>query len=334
MGTPEYIPPIIRDLSWLIPLFPLIGAAIAGFFGAKWLKGSSHVPIWCGVGLSAVISFCVLSYYLGERENHASSSHHLAATEKDSEAIQHSLSDMLVLFQWIEAGDPSLKGKSGAPQLVHDKPNSNAYFSAEATFFFDPLTAVMLCVVCGIGFLITVFAAGYMKGEEGYFRFFAYLGLFIFMMTCLVMGGNLIMLYLGWEGVGLCSYLLIGYYYDKPAAGEAAKESVPGQPNRGLWVRHRNHALLPWPSGRSRLFRRRRRNATPGCWNWPAGQISHGFPEHGPRLDPLLPDARRLWQVGAVPALRLAPRRNGRPDTRRCALIHAATMVTAGLLFT
>src|SRR5262249_22777154 len=87
------------------------------------------------------------------------------------------------------------------------------------------LTAVMLCVVCGIGFLITVFAAGYMKGEAGYFRFFAYLGLFIFMMCCLVMGNNLIMLYLGWEGVGLCSYLLIGYYYEKPSAREAAKKA-------------------------------------------------------------------------------------------------------------
>ncbi len=60
----------------------------------------------------------------------------------------------------------------------------------------------MLCVVTGIGFLITVFSAGYMKGEAGYFRFFAYLGLFIFSMTCLVMGNNFIMLYLGWEGVG------------------------------------------------------------------------------------------------------------------------------------
>jgi NADH-quinone oxidoreductase subunit L len=64
-----------------------------------------------------------------------------------------------------------------------------------------------------------------MKGEEGYFRFFAYLGLFIFMMTCLVMGNNFIMLYLGWEGVGLCSYLLVGYYYDKPSAREAAKKA-------------------------------------------------------------------------------------------------------------
>src|SRR5439155_18950021 len=66
---------------------------------------------------------------------------------------------------------------------------------------------------------------GYMHGEAGYFRFFAYLGLFIFAMTILVMGDNPIMLYLGWEGVGLCSYLLIGYYYERPAAREAAKKA-------------------------------------------------------------------------------------------------------------
>ena len=106
-------------------------------------------------------------------------------------------------YTWIEAGD----------------------FKATAGAYFDPLTAIMLCVVCGIGFLITVYAAGYMKGEAGYFRFFAYLGLFIFSMTCLVMGSNFIMLYLGWEGVGLCSYLLIGYYYEKPSAVDAAKKA-------------------------------------------------------------------------------------------------------------
>jgi NADH-quinone oxidoreductase subunit L len=98
-------------------------------------------------------------------------------------------------------------------------------FTVNAGFLFDPLTVVMLSVVTGIGFFITVFSKGYMHGEEGYFRFFAYLGLFIFAMTCLVMGENFLMLYLGWEGVGLCSYLLIGYYYDKPAAREAAKKA-------------------------------------------------------------------------------------------------------------
>src|SRR5205814_3530693 len=115
---------------------------------------------------------------------------------------------------------------------------------------FDPLTAVMLCVVCGIGLLICIYAAGYMKGEEGYFRFFAFLGLFIFMMTTLVMGENLIMLYLGWEGVGLCSYLLIGYYYDKPSAVAAAKKAFIV--NRigdlafaiGIWLIYREFGTL------------------------------------------------------------------------------------------
>src|SRR5438067_5753296 len=172
--------------AWLIPVAPLIGSILAGFFGAKWLKGKSHWPIWLGVGFSALLSFCLLAQMLqkwhGGAENLTAVKNH---------------------FTWIDAGS----------------------FKAQWGYFFDSLTATMLCVVCGIGFFICVFAAGYMKGEEGYFRFFAYLGLFIFMMTNLVMGENLIMLYLGWEGVGLCSYLLIGYYYEKPSAREAAKKA-------------------------------------------------------------------------------------------------------------
>jgi NADH-quinone oxidoreductase subunit L len=171
--------------SFLIPLAPLLGAIIAGFFGAKWIKGKSHWPIWLGVGFSALLSICLLSEMLTRWHG------------------GESLTAVKDYFTWIHAGK----------------------FDVQWGYFFDPLTAVMLCVVCGIGFFITVFAAGYMKGEAGYFRFFAYLGLFIFMMTNLVMGENLIMLYLGWEGVGLCSYLLIGYYYDKPSAREAAKKA-------------------------------------------------------------------------------------------------------------
>ncbi len=175
--------------SYLIPLLPLAGAVIAGFFGARWLKGQSHWPIWLGVGASAVLSFMLLIGMIGHSHGH--------------EGGHGSLSVGRHLYTWITAGD----------------------FNVAAGFFFDPLTAVMLCVVTGIGFFITVFAKGYMVGERGYFRFFAYLGLFIFAMTMLVMGDNLLVLYLGWEGVGLCSYLLIGYYYDKPAAREAAKKA-------------------------------------------------------------------------------------------------------------
>jgi len=172
--------------SFLIPLLPLLGAVIVGIFGAKHLKGASHWPIWIGVGLSAVLSILLCAGTLA------------ISHEEGSKPYVSK-----IIYTWIEAGS----------------------FKADAGFWLDPLSAVMLCVVCGIGFLITVFSAGYMKGEMGYWRFFAYLGLFIFMMTILVMGENFVMLYLGWEGVGLCSYLLIGYYYDKPAAREAAKKA-------------------------------------------------------------------------------------------------------------
>ena len=107
------------------------------------------------------------------------------------------------MFDWIHAG----------------------LFKADFSYLLDPLTFVMLMVVTGIGTLVAVYACGYMAGDRGYARFFAGVSLFIFAMTNLVMADNLVLLYLGWEGVGLCSYLLIGYYYDKPSAVAAAKKA-------------------------------------------------------------------------------------------------------------
>jgi len=215
--------------SYLIPLLPLIGACVSGFFGARWLKQNSHWPIWIGVGCSAILSFLLLFGMLAQwgtgKELHTGLTNTFESkAEEAKEAAANStgaihevenrtLSTTNVWYQWGSFGDPKNAG-------------TNEYLGVNAGAFFDPLTAVMLCVVTGIGFFITVFAAGYMKGEEGCdFRFFASLGLFIFSMTILVMGENLIMLYLGWEGVGLCSYLLIGYYYERPAAREAAKKA-------------------------------------------------------------------------------------------------------------
>jgi NADH-quinone oxidoreductase subunit L len=253
--------------SYLIPLLPLIGAAAAGFFGARHLRHNSHWPIWLGVGASAVLSIVLLLGMLGRWDPHAhggaghGDSESAEATESAAAEAQHApegqnaasdqadaegvtaaaahasnlyksptIAERRHWFTWIRAGERQEQQKDAAGRSVFDAAGKAVYtrapaFVADAAFFFDPLTAVMLCVICGIGFLITVFAKGYMAGEEGYFRFFAYLGLFIFMMTLLVMGDNLVMLYLGWEGVGLCSYLLIGYYYDKPSAREAAKKA-------------------------------------------------------------------------------------------------------------
>src|SRR5213079_1369054 len=89
----------------------------------------------------------------------------------------------------------------------------------------DPLSCTMLLIVTWIGFLIHVYATGYMAHEEGYTRFFTYLNLFMFMMLLLVLGANYMVMFVGWEGVGLCSYLLIGFYYDKNFAADAGKKA-------------------------------------------------------------------------------------------------------------
>ncbi|UXY55301.1 NADH-quinone oxidoreductase subunit L [Pseudomonas tohonis] len=95
-------------------------------------------------------------------------------------------------------------------------------FAPSFTLYLDGLSLTMLGVVTGVGFLIHLFASWYMRGEEGYSRFFSYTNLFITSMLFLVLGDNLLFLYFGWEGVGLCSYLLIGFYYSNPNNGNAA----------------------------------------------------------------------------------------------------------------
>src|SRR6202043_491792 len=88
-----------------------------------------------------------------------------------------------------------------------------------------PLRAVMILVVTGIGFLIPVCSTGYMAHDNGYYRFFGYPNLFVFFMLMLVLANNYVLLFVGWEGVGLCSYLLIGFYFHKKSAGDAGKKA-------------------------------------------------------------------------------------------------------------
>ena len=100
-----------------------------------------------------------------------------------------------------------------------------AGFRSGFDFYLDPLSAVMTLVVTGVGLLIHIYAVGYMAGDAGYYRFFAYLNLFLFFMLLLVLGGNYLLLFAGWEGVGLCSYLLIGFYFRKPEAADAGRKA-------------------------------------------------------------------------------------------------------------
>jgi len=98
-------------------------------------------------------------------------------------------------------------------------------FQVPMSLQVDQLSAVMLLVVSGIGLLIFIYSKGYMHGDPGYYRFFAYMSLFAFSMLTLVMAGNYLLLYFGWEAVGLCSYYLIGFFYHKPEAAAAGKKA-------------------------------------------------------------------------------------------------------------
>ena len=109
----------------------------------------------------------------------------------------------VTLYEWIGSGD----------------------FRIEIAFFVDALTAMLLLVVSTVGLLVHVYSIGYMNGDRGFWRFFAYLNLFMFSMLLLILGDNFLMLYVGWEAVGLCSYLLIGFWYKKPSAAGAAKKA-------------------------------------------------------------------------------------------------------------
>ncbi|MBI5236784.1 MAG: NADH-quinone oxidoreductase subunit L [Deltaproteobacteria bacterium] len=97
--------------------------------------------------------------------------------------------------------------------------------SIDAAFLIDPLSTLMILIVTGVGFLIHVYSSGYMHHDKGLWRFFSYLNLFIFFMLMLVLGANYLIMFLGWEGVGLCSYLLIGFWYEKKSAGDAGKKA-------------------------------------------------------------------------------------------------------------
>jgi NADH-quinone oxidoreductase subunit L len=98
-------------------------------------------------------------------------------------------------------------------------------FSADFTFYLDQLSLVMLLVVTGVGFLIHIYSVGYMWDDPGYYRFFSYLNLFMFFMLTLVLAGNYLLMFIGWEGVGLASYLLIGFWFTKDSAASAGKKA-------------------------------------------------------------------------------------------------------------
>ena len=190
---------------WLVPLLPLIGAAINGLLGRK-LRFSEQIIGGIAVGsvaLSFLISVAAV-YSYGHAE-----------WPKPYLTSQDGFS-----YDWIPGGAVSVN------QGVHAEETPRfALLNIEWSYQLDPLSSIFMLIVTGVGLCIFVFAMGYMHGETGFYRFFAYMGLFMFAMLVLVMGSNFLMMFVGWEGVGLCSYLLIGYYFDRQEAANASRKA-------------------------------------------------------------------------------------------------------------
>ncbi len=278
------------DLIWLIPLFPAIGFAINGLFGKRMSKTAVGV-LACG---AVLISFIFAAGAVAQ------------LLQLEPEHRSHTVK----VYEWMNAGPAHTK--SGV-----------ARFSVDWGFLLDPLSAVMILVVTGIGFLIHVYSTGYMHEEDGYYRFFAYLNLFMFSMLTLVLGNNYLMMFVGWEGVGLCSYLLIGYYFHKKSAGDAAKKAFVV--NRvGDWGFSIGIMLIFATFGTLEFTR--------------VGEAVHEGITAG-RFhvsDPLFIGIALALFIGATGKSAQIPLYTWLPDamegpTPVSALIHAATMVTAGV---
>ncbi len=182
------------NLIWLIPLFPLVGAAIQLFFGRRLSKKAVSAVSVGLPGLSFIWAVGCFFQFLGLPE----SSQHIF--------LKH-------LYIWIPAG------------AFHLSTGALANLNINVGMQLDPLSCVMVLVVTGVGFLIHVYSTGYMAHEGGYYRFFGYLNLFMFSMLVLVLADNYLMMFVGWEGVGLCSYLLIGFYFQRKSASDAGKKA-------------------------------------------------------------------------------------------------------------
>jgi NADH-quinone oxidoreductase subunit L len=177
---------------WLIILLPLIGAFLCGVFG-KTLGRQNVYLIACGSVLGSFLLSLMVFITLNEQ--------HTVAQNAFGDPIRYALGHDYGV--WFAAGS----------------------FRVDLGLFADHLSGSMLLVITGIGFLIHFYSTEYMAHDEGYWRFFAYLNLFIAMMLTLVLGDSLVLLFVGWEGVGLCSYLLIGFWYDDPQKAFAGRKA-------------------------------------------------------------------------------------------------------------
>jgi NADH-quinone oxidoreductase subunit L len=258
-------------LIGLVPLFPLIGFLINGFFGKKIGKSVSGIIASVSILASFILSVLIFVELNGSSEK----------------------SHIVNLFSWINSGNLKIPFE----------------------FLVDPLSSLFLLIITGIGFLIHIYSIGYMSHDEGFVRFFTYLNLFVFFMLLLVLGNNYLIMFVGWEGVGLCSYLLIGFWFKNNAYNNAARKA---------FVMNRI-GDLGFLLGIILVF-------------ITFGSISYNevFLKAGTASTGVITTIALLLFVGAMGKSAQIPLYTWLPDamagpTPVSALIHAATMVTAGI---
>ena len=188
--------PLHSSVLWLIPFLPLFGAILNGATG-RWLKNPKVVDFFAlgSMGISFLLVAVTFIQLMGRAP------------------VDRSVTQ--TVWTWLTLGDAHVLGGLTTNTMTW-------------AYKVDPLSACMGLLVTGVGFLIHLFSTGYMAEERKngeYYRFMAYLNLFIFSMLNLVLGANMIMMFLGWEGVGLCSYLLIGFYFEREYAAIAGKKA-------------------------------------------------------------------------------------------------------------
>ncbi|HEY6806016.1 MAG TPA: NADH-quinone oxidoreductase subunit L [Pyrinomonadaceae bacterium] len=283
------------NLLSLIIFAPLVGAAINWFIGRRVRDERFIGIVACGsVAISTIVAFyCALNPQ--------------GALRTEVPVLNH-------IWTWLLVGN----------------------FRADFALGMDRLSGTYALFITFVGLLIHVFAVGYMHGEEGFYRFFAYLNLFMFAMLTLILGDNFLLMFVGWEGVGLCSYLLIGYYFEKKEAGDAAKKAFIT--NRiGDWGFVMGIMLTFLTTGSVSFFTKTTSN---GVVHSAFEYFAHlGSPEAftiGALFAGGATSIAILLFIGAAGKSAQIPLYVWLPDamagpTPVSALIHAATMVTAGV---
>ena len=294
-------------ILWLIPGAPLIAAGFIALFGKLFLGERSHVPCVAALAVAFACSLALLvSIVPGTFQTHYPEGTTFEGhdgkmyVQSDQEGVISPAKGAVASgYEWVDIGTMQVRLDLRA----------------------DAISAIMLAMVTGVSLLVAIFASGYMHGDPGYARFFAAVSLFVFSMCMLVLSGNFVQLFMFWEAVGLCSYLLIGFWFQKPSAAAAAKKAfvINRIGDFGLITA----VFLIWKTFGSVDFQ---------SVLFDADKLSQINATH-PGTLPLI---CLLLFIGAMGKSAQFPLHVWLPDamegpTPVSALIHAATMVTAGV---